>query len=96
MANGTLTSLEVAFSREQDEKVYVQHRMKAHGSSLYKLLFQQNGYVFLCGDGAGMARDVHECLIEIQKEYGNVSGEEAKGKLLEMTQARTYVRDVWS
>lgn len=96
LADGTLTSLELAFSREQDEKVYVQHRMKATGDSLYKLLFQQNGYVFLCGDGANMARDVHQCLIKIQVEYGGASEVAAKDKLTEMTQAKTYVRDVWS
>ena len=95
-ADGTLTHLETAFSREQTEKVYVQHRMKARGAELCEHLMHQNSFVMICGDGAHMAKDVNQCLANILVEHGKMTEPEANAKLAEMTKQRRYVRDIWS
>ena len=87
--DGTLSRLEVAFSREQAEKVYVQHRMLEHKEALRRLIFEEAGYVFVCGDGAGMAKDVHATLAEIAGDAGEAS-------LKALTAQGRYVRDIWS
>ena len=87
--DGTLTELVTAFSREQARKVYVQHRMREHGARLRELIFEQDAYVFVCGDGAHMAKAVHEALVEI-------GGPGAAERLKEATKGGRYVRDVWS
>ncbi|GMH32828.1 hypothetical protein BSKO_00662 [Bryopsis sp. KO-2023] len=94
--DGTLSKMELAFSREQAEKIYVQHRMKQNSQALYELIFQQEGFVFVCGDGQDMAKAVHGCLNDMLKEHGGLSEKEANDKLMEMTRGRQYVRDVWS
>jgi NADPH-ferrihemoprotein reductase len=97
-ADGTLTRLEVAFSRAQAGKVYVQHLMAASAAPLRELLVARRGYVFVCGDGAGMAKDVHAALLQILAGPG--AGAAAEGEaaqaLAEMAQAGRYVRDIWS
>lgn len=94
--DGTLTKLELAFSREQAEKVYVQHRMKEHAEALHELIFKKEGYVFVCGDGQDMAKAVHSCLSEILQEHGKMTEREAADKLMELTKGKRYIRDVWS
>lgn len=96
VTNGTLTKLELAFSRQEDTKVYVQNRMEANSEQLYELMVDKGAYVFVCGDGQEMARDVHNCLSSIIQKHGSMSKEAAGSKLIEMTQSRKYVRDVWS
>lgn len=95
VSDGTLTKLEVAFSREQERKVYVQHMMRKHGKALFDMI-EDDGYVFVCGDGAAMAKDVHSCLQDIVVEHGGVDAKEAGEQLMHMTQQGRYVRDVWS
>lgn len=93
--DGTLTKLEVAFSREQDKKVYVQHLMKRHGQALFDMM-EEEGYVFVCGDGAAMAKDVHACLQDIIVRHGDLDAKEATEQLAAMTRSGRYVRDIWS
>ena len=88
--DGTLTELEVAFSRQsenKEKKVYVQHLMAARAQELHNLIVNRRGYVFVCGDGAAMAKDVHETLA------GIVGGSEV---LAAMAKEGRYVRDIWS
>lgn len=92
-SEGTLDNLLVAFSRLGSEKVYVQHLMMKHKEELKRMIDEDGGYVYVCGDGANMARDVHSALVEI------VGGGDAGGgveKLGEMTREGRYVRDIWS
>jgi NADPH-ferrihemoprotein reductase len=95
-ADGHLGRLVTAFSREGKDKVYVQHRMREHGAELSELILAQGAYVMVCGDGAHMAKDVNQCLVEILVEHGGLAAVEANAKLAEMTKARRYVRDIWS
>jgi len=87
--DGTLTRLELAFSREQAEKVYVQHRMLEHAEALRRLIFEEGGYVFVCGDGARMAKDVHAALVQI-------AGDAGEARLKALVPEGRYVRDIWT
>eukprot|EP00803_Ostreobium_quekettii_P006467 evm.model.scf_808.6 EVM.evm.TU.scf_808.6 scf_808:25755-30501(-) len=92
----TLNRLEVAFSRHGSSKVYVQHRIKEFADEVFDMAITQAGYVFVCGDGASMAKDVHDCLLAILQSAGRLTGQEAVTKLAEMSKERRYVRDIWS
>lgn len=95
VADKTLSQLHVAFSRAQAEKVYVQHLMAQHGEQLHSLI-AAGGVVFVCGDGAGMSKDVHACLQSIIVQHGGISEQEAAAQLAAMTREGRYVRDIWS
>ncbi|KAL4447522.1 hypothetical protein ABPG75_004741 [Micractinium tetrahymenae] len=96
VADGALDHLHVAFSRAQGHKVYVQHLMKRHAGELYKLIDRQGARVYVCGDGAAMAKDVHACLAGILQSEGGLTEAEATERLHEMTRQGRYVRDIWS
>ena len=69
--DGILSSLHTAFSRDQVEKVYVQHKMKKNGEMIAKALLKENGYFYVCGDGAKMAIDVERALLDIIVAHGS-------------------------
>jgi sulfite reductase (NADPH) flavoprotein alpha-component len=95
-ASGHLTKLTTAFSRDQSEKIYVQHRMIQEGADLWQWL--QDGAIFcVCGDAKNMAKDVNKALIEIAMAHGGLSIEGAT-KYIEVTLAKTekrYLKDVY-
>lgn len=91
---GLLQRIEVAFSRDQAEKLYVQHRMREHGRELYAWL-QEGAYLYVCGDAQRMAHDVHAALLEIIQQHGAVSREQAEERVVELQRARRYQRDVY-
>jgi sulfite reductase alpha subunit-like flavoprotein len=95
VANGTLSKLFTAFSRDQDEKHYVQQDLKTNGKLVSDLLLGPDGYVFVCGDGMAMAKDVHAALADILTEQAGLSPEDAELKLRELGTQRRYVRDIW-
>ena len=92
--DGLLTRLDLAFSRDGVEKLYVQHRMKENGAELFDWL-EAGGYFFVCGDASRMAVDVERALIEIISQHGLRTPEQAKQYLAELTKAKRYVRDVY-
>ena len=95
--DGTLTKLCVAESRKDpDSKVYVQHLMRQHSSHLRELIVDQDAFVFVCGDGHGMATDVHSTLVDIIRGGDGVDAKDAEDKLASMTRDARYVKDVWS
>jgi len=95
--DGTLTKLCVAESRKDpDSKVYVQHLMRQHSSHLRELIVDQDAFVFVCGDGHGMATDVHSTLVDIIRSGDGVDAKDAEDKLASMTRDARYVKDVWS
>ena len=93
-SNGLLTRLDLAFSRDDASKVYVQHRMIEQGAELYAWL-ESGAYFFVCGDASKMAVDVDKALQEVIAEHGKMSASDAKQYLVAMTNEKRYVRDVY-
>jgi len=94
LKQGVLTRLDVAFSRDQTEKVYVQHRMREQAAELYRWI-QDGAHIYVCGDAKRMAHDVNSELLAILVAQGGVSAEEAANTLKDLTAARRYQRDVY-
>ncbi len=94
LKNGVLTKMDVAFSRDTDEKVYVQNRMLEHSPELFEWL-QEGAAVYICGDEKNMAHDVHNTLIAIIENEGGMSREKAEDYLANMQQQKRYQRDVY-
>jgi sulfite reductase (NADPH) flavoprotein alpha-component len=94
LKNGTLSRLDVAFSRDQPEKIYVQQRMREKSKDLYDWL-QQGAHFYVCGDASRMANDVHEALIDIYQQHGGLTREAAEAELEALKKAKRYQRDVY-
>jgi len=93
-ADGVLNHLDVAFSRDTAEKVYVQHRLLEHATELYTWL-EEGAHIYVCGDEKHMAHDVHNALIQIIKEQRNVDEEQAKVYITQLQDDGRYQRDVY-
>jgi sulfite reductase (NADPH) flavoprotein alpha-component len=94
LKSGLLTKMDVAFSRDQAEKVYVQHRIKEHAAEVYAWL-ERGAHVYVCGDANRMAKDVHTALIEVIAGQSGKSSEEAEDYLKALRSAKRYQRDVY-
>ena len=93
---GTIDKLDLAWSREGPEKVYVQHLMANHGAEIWEWI-DNGGYFYVCGDKNYMAKDVHTTLINICVEHGGLSDDDAK-EFVEQTlmrEEKRYLRDVY-
>lgn len=95
LAEGSLTELHVAYSRDQANKVYVQMLLKENTKSTWRLL-QQGAHIYVCGDAKNMARDVQETFIEIASEEGSMTREEATAYVKRLESQKRYQADVWS
>ncbi|MDZ7749368.1 MAG: assimilatory sulfite reductase (NADPH) flavoprotein subunit [Halofilum sp. (in: g-proteobacteria)] len=91
---GVLDRLDVAFSRDQDEKVYVQDRIRERGAELHAWL-AEGAHVYVCGDAERMAPDVHQALIDVIAEHGGLSRDDAGAWLSQLQRDRRYQRDVY-
>lgn len=91
---GVLTRLDLAFSRDQAEKVYVQDRMKENGAEIFTWL-EQGSFFFVSGDAYRMAKDVDKALLGIIAEHGNNSFIEAANYVNLLKKEKRYVRDVY-
>lgn len=91
---GVLNQLDVAFSRDQAKKVYVQDRLLENGEQVYQWL-SNGAHVYICGDGARMAKDVHNALLEIVQRYGNLDSEQAEEYLSTLRSDKRYQKDVY-
>lgn len=94
LKDGVLSKLDVAFSRDTEEKVYVQHRILEKSREIYEWL-QEGAHLYICGDEKHMAHDVHSALITVIQQEGGMSPEEAAAYLDNMQQAERYQRDVY-
>ena len=93
-SEGLLTRLDVAFSRDQDAKVYVQHRMLENASELYQWL-EDGAHFYVCGDASRMAKDVDAALHKIVETAGGKTPEEAAAYVDALKKAKRYKRDVY-
>ena len=94
LKDGHLDRIDLAFSRDQEEKVYVQHRLLAQGADVYDWV-QAGAHVYVCGDATRMARDVHATLLEIARDQGGLDEEGARQWLDELAAQGRYARDVY-
>lgn len=94
VSDGLLDHLDVAFSRDQQHKVYVQDRMRARGAELFRWL-DDGAYLFVCGDAGRMAPDVEGALLDIIAEHGGHNPDEARDILSRLKKDKRYVRDVY-
>jgi sulfite reductase (NADPH) flavoprotein alpha-component len=94
LKNGQLSRMDVAFSRDTDQKVYVQHRMKEKGKDLYAWL-EEGAHFYVCGDASRMAKDVHQTLIDVVAEHGGKSVEDAEAYVDKLKKDKRYQRDVY-
>lgn len=92
--DGLLTRLDTAFSRDQAEKVYVQHRMREAGAELWAWL-QDGGHIYVCGDAQRMARDVDTALVFLIAKHGRMELPAAKAHLAALAREGRYQRDVY-
>jgi sulfite reductase (NADPH) flavoprotein alpha-component len=91
---GLLTRLDLAFSRDGAEKVYVQHRMRAQAKAIWNWL-SNDAVIYVCGDAAAMAPDVHRELQQIARSEGGMDKDEARSWIRELAQSGRYMRDVY-
>ncbi|MBO9409598.1 sulfite reductase subunit alpha [Shimia sp. R9_1] len=93
-ASGLLTRLDLAFSRDQAEKIYVQNRMLENGKELFGML-QEGGHFYVCGDATRMAKDVDQTLHQVIELHGGLSADEATEYVSSLKREKRYVRDVY-
>ena len=93
-ASGLITRLDLAFSRDQAEKIYVQDRMRENGAEMF-IWLEQGSSFFVCGDATRMAKDVDKALHDIIEQYGNKTAEQAIDYVNQLKKEKRYVRDVY-
>lgn len=91
---GLLSRIDVAFSRDQADKIYVQHRLREQARDIYDWL-EAGAHVYVCGDAERMAPDVHQALVDIIGEQGGLESTQAEDYLKQLQKNRRYQRDVY-
>jgi sulfite reductase (NADPH) flavoprotein alpha-component len=94
LESGLLTKLDVAFSRDQKEKIYVQDRIRQNSSEIYHWL-EKGAYFYICGDKENMARDVENTLLTIIESEGKKTKEQAQEYLSALVEQGRYLKDVY-
>jgi len=95
LADGLLTRLDCAWSRDQDYKIYVQDKIREAGAEIWKWINDEGAYFFICGDAKRMAKDVETALLEIFKKHGGLDDAGAAAKLKDLRTAGRYQKDVY-
>ncbi|MDO6425746.1 assimilatory sulfite reductase (NADPH) flavoprotein subunit [Thalassotalea sp. 1_MG-2023] len=94
LKSGLLTRLDLAFSRDQAEKIYVQDRLREQAADVYAWL-ERGAHIYVCGDMSRMAKDVETALIDIIAEQGNKTAEQAEQYLKDLRNDKRYQKDVY-
>ncbi len=94
LKEGTLTNMNVAFSRDQQEKIYVQHRLIENAKEVFEWI-EQGANIYLCGDEKTLGHSVNEALITIFEQQKQLSRDEAADYLKELQKQKRYQRDVY-
>ncbi|OLO38013.1 protein CysJ [Alkalihalophilus pseudofirmus] len=92
--DGVLTKLDAAFSRDSEQKVYVQHKIFENSKEVFEWL-ENGAYFYVCGDKQYMAKDVHNTLIDIIEKEGKMNRDSAEAYLNDMQKQKRYQRDVY-
>jgi sulfite reductase (NADPH) flavoprotein alpha-component len=95
VADGLLTRLDTAFSRDQAHKIYVQDRIRENAAEIWKWIDQEGAHFFVCGDASRMAKDVDAALLNLVRSEGGKSPEQAAAYLEELKKSKRYKRDVY-
>lgn len=91
---GVLNRIDLAFSRDQEQKIYVQQRIVEQGSDVYQWL-ENGASVYVCGDGSQMAKDVHQALLTVIQTHGGKTPEQANEYLINLRDTKRYQKDVY-
>ncbi len=94
LQDGSLSRLDLAFSRDQSEKIYVQTRMQERGADIWQWL-EEGAHFYVCGDAKRMAKDVDAMLHQIAREHGQLDEAGAKNYIQNLSKTRRYQRDVY-
>ncbi|MCG7436925.1 assimilatory sulfite reductase (NADPH) flavoprotein subunit [Lysinibacillus sp. FSL M8-0216] len=94
LASGTLSQMHIAFSRDTDKKIYVQHKLEENAANFYEWL-EQGAVIYVCGDEKSMAADVDATIHRIIEQQGQKTSEQAKALVQELKQQKRYQRDVY-
>jgi len=94
LKSGLLTKMDVAFSRDQAEKVYVQDRIKENAAEVFEWL-TNGAHLYICGDANRMAKDVHDTLVDVIREQGGLTAEQAEDYLKSLRSNKRYQKDVY-
>ena len=94
VASGVITQLHLAFSRDQEQKIYVTHLLRENLADVWELV-KRGGYVYVCGDAKNMAKDVNEILLSALTTHGGKTNEQATNFLKSLSNKGKYQVDVW-
>ncbi len=94
LKQGHLSQVDLAFSRDQADKVYVQHRLAEQGEQVWQWL-QSGAHLYVCGDAKYMAKDVHQTLINIAVHYGDLNEQQAEDYFNQLRGDKRYQKDVY-
>ncbi|GIU30243.1 assimilatory sulfite reductase (NADPH) flavoprotein subunit [Shewanella schlegeliana] len=94
LQGGELSRIDLAFSRDQEHKIYVQHKITEQGDALWQWL-ESGAHLYICGDAERMAKDVHQALLDVVVQHGGKSEEQAAQYLEELRAAKRYQKDVY-
>jgi sulfite reductase (NADPH) flavoprotein alpha-component len=92
--DGLLTHIDLAWSRDQSEKIYVQDKIRAKGAEVWRWI-EEGAHLYVCGDANRMAKDVEQALLDVVAEHGGMDRETADEFLSELRIERRYQRDVY-
>ena len=91
---GVLTRIDLAFSRDQNQKIYVQHRILEQAEEIWNWI-NRGAHIYICGDESRMAKDVHNAILTVIEEQGNISAKEASTLLDKLRREGRYQKDVY-
>ncbi|WP_299792921.1 assimilatory sulfite reductase (NADPH) flavoprotein subunit [uncultured Shewanella sp.] len=94
LERGSLSRMDLAFSRDQQQKIYVQHRIEQQGAEFYAWL-EQGGYIYICGDVSHMAADVESAIMQVIETHGERSAEEAMEYFERLKREKRLLKDVY-
>jgi len=95
LKSGLLNNISLAFSRDQKEKIYVQHRLQEQAAEVWQWINAENASIYVCGDMSRMAKDVEATLLKVFAEQGNLDVQQAKDYLKKLKTEKRYQRDVY-